>query len=79
MSYRLMPYPLRHARLRQILPHLGFGTPRVEWMLKAVKRWCTVQIALDDRGWWIAYEGKPSTGPFTTKQQAVAWFANGGR
>ncbi len=29
-------------------------------------------------GWWLAYNGEPTTGCFPTLQECIAWYARGG-
>jgi hypothetical protein len=83
MRFRLESYPLRHARQASIHEarrrHVRLGCGRMSWLAANARRWATVQLAKGPRGWMLAYEGMPSTGPFDTKQKAIAWFARGGR
>ena len=45
----------------------------------AHRRWESVQLARGADGWYLAYEGKPQTGPFQTKAMAVLWYVRNGR
>ena len=42
-------------------------------------RYSVVDVVETERGFMLAYSGKPSTGPFGTKDEAMNWFLNGGR
>jgi len=43
------------------------------------KKYRSAQLARYNGSWWLAYEGKASTGGFKTKHDAIDWFRKNGR
>ena len=77
LAYRLEPLPLKFVRSQSLR--------KAHRRHPLNPKWETVELAhgragSNNRfGWWLACRGMPSTGPFATKQKAIASFPNTGR
>lgn len=83
MKRLLRPYPRKVAQMRSMARELrrakSLGYAKRAWFKASQKRYATVQLARVKGGWSLAYDGEPCTGPFPTRQRAIAWFARSGR
>lgn len=82
-NVRLTPFPLpvskrvsEYNKMRQA-KRLGFADR--PWFKESQRRYATVEIAHKNGRWWLAYNGKASTGAFKSRTEAVRWFMRGGR
>ena len=81
--FRLEPFPLMQAARSSIAKswqharRLKFDQD--VWWREQARRHATVKLARDKDGWRLAYYGKPTTGPFPTRLEAINWYIHGGR
>lgn len=69
----------RDRRLKRTGRRIGAPS----WQVRNHEKWSTVELAFGrcrgKTGWFLAYYGKPETGSFPTRVQAIQWFKNNGR
>lgn len=88
----ITPYPLCLARDQSLNRQAAEGRHKTSPWLRSLgpgantarvrekrRYYGSVELGHNARGWFLAYDGTPCTGPFRTRLEAINWFRAGGR